>query len=129
MGRALDRAPSFVRRIYTLCVVVVAWVFFRADDLPHALTYLAAIVGLGRDTSNAYPLALFVDFEIIFILAISVFAGVPALRHWIDRLAELESRVPRSFGTVKFIALAAVLLLCAMSLAAGTHNPFIYFRF
>jgi alginate O-acetyltransferase complex protein AlgI len=26
-------------------------------------------------------------------------------------------------------ACLAVLLLCAMKLAAGTHNPFIYFRF
>jgi hypothetical protein len=32
-----------------------------------------------------------------------------------------------SFAAV--VGLAAILVACATSLSAGTHNPFIYFRF
>ncbi len=38
-------------------------------------------------------------------------------------------RVGRCYAFGRFALLNLVLLGCAMSLASGTHNPFIYFRF
>ena len=125
-GAMLARAPSFLRRGYTLIVVLVAWVFFRADDLPHALGYLAAMGGALDPVGNAYPLALYTNAEVITIALLAASGGVPWLRRCVEGLA--ERRGP-PFEVARFAALNLILLLCAMSLASGTHNPFIYFRF
>jgi hypothetical protein len=37
--------------------------------------------------------------------------------------------IERGYAAGRFALLNLVLLGCAMSLASGTHNPFIYFRF
>src|SRR4029077_2862253 len=35
LGKLLERLPGLVRHAYTLLVVMVGWVFFRADTLTH----------------------------------------------------------------------------------------------
>ena len=39
----------------TFVVVLVAWVFFRADDLQHAIRYLGSMAGLGRSGCRESP--------------------------------------------------------------------------
>ena len=36
-----------VRHAYVLLTVIVGWVFFRADSLAHAVSFLGAMAGLG----------------------------------------------------------------------------------
>ena len=45
LGRRLSQWPRIVAHAYTLLVVMVAWVFFRAETLPGALAYLRAMAG------------------------------------------------------------------------------------
>ena len=44
-GGLVARSPRPLRHLYTVAVVMAGWVFFRADDLPHALAYLKAMAG------------------------------------------------------------------------------------
>jgi hypothetical protein len=56
---------------------------------------------------------------------------VPWLGSQIDR-TQAHRPLPaftESIAAGRLVALAAVLLLSSAMLAAGTHNPFIYFRF
>ena len=127
-GDWLVRLHPALQRGYTLAVVLFAWVFFRADDLPHAVAYLGALSGLTGGATSAHPLALYLSSEVITTLLIASLSLVPWLRSGLDRLAERPTpRLSRELLRVGAVQL--VLVLCAMSLASGTHNPFIYFRF
>ncbi len=127
----LERRSAILRHVYALLVVMVGWVFFRADDFVYALHYLAAMAGLAGDAGGAYTVALYVDS----VLAAAIVAGVIGSMPWLPRLRawrdgrEREGRVSIGLELAGLAALCALFLLSAMELAAGTYNPFIYFRF
>ena len=138
-GAWLARGPRGLQHLYTLAVVALAWVFFRADTLPEALSYLGSLLGSGAGAAEAvaHPLALYLDATVAFALAVAVLGSAPWYRGCLRALARRGADPERSgaawtraaFGLAQVVCLNALLLLCAMALAAGTHNPFIYFRF
>lgn len=128
-GRGLERAPALVQHVYVLFVVMIAWVFFRADTLSHALGYLDALAGRGAASGGAWPFVAVFDPLIASVLAIAALSALSWTRRWGAELARTLEAPPLSLDVARLVALGAIGLLCAMSLAAGTHNPFIYFRF
>lgn len=42
----LERLPAAVGHAYALLAILIGWVFFRADTLPHAIAYLQGMAGL-----------------------------------------------------------------------------------
>jgi alginate O-acetyltransferase complex protein AlgI len=116
-GRLLARLPSVVAQAWTMLCVMIGWVFFRAADLPYALSFLQTLAGLNHADPLFHPWQM--DIQSAQWTAIVV-GCVLAL--W---------RNPPAWRPVPLQALASALglLLCAASLAAGTYNPFIYFHF
>ncbi len=126
-GAWLSRLWRPVAQGYTLLVVWVAFVFFRADDLAHALDYLVAMGGRGGAQSAEHPFALYFSFEVGVWLALGVmFSGawMPAARRWLGGWMG-----PGGYGVVRVAALAWVFVGSCVSLVAGTNSPFVYFRF
>jgi hypothetical protein len=58
-------------------------------------------------------------------LIVAAIASTP----WLDTLRARIDTSGRSWQLLRYVALNAVIVACAMALASGTHNPFIYFRF
>jgi alginate O-acetyltransferase complex protein AlgI len=133
----LGRSGRPVGHVYTMLVVMVGWVLFRAEDLGHALSFLGAMAGMGHGDGVAYHAGLYLRPEV----ALGIVAGavgstpvLPRLKHLFEQRRWGWRPIARSYLTTAvyfahFFGLAVLLLLVAMSLAAGTHNPFIYFRF
>jgi alginate O-acetyltransferase complex protein AlgI len=123
-----------VGHAYTLLVVVVGFVIFRAESLAQAGDFLAAMVGFARGDGLVEHVGLYLRANVALTLAVAV-AGAAPLLPWLGRrLGEwalgtggLPARV--LVRSVAVAGVTALLLLTGMSLAAGTHNPFIYFRF
>jgi alginate O-acetyltransferase complex protein AlgI len=132
--RVLDALPAVVRRAYVLLAVLVGWVFFRSDTLGHALEYLGAMAGIGNAgainaASHYWNRALLLTF-VFGVLGSAPL--VPWLGERLERLRERGGWAGACGGAADAltqVALLAILALCATWLAAGTHNPFIYFRF
>ena len=132
--RVLEALPSPLRRAYVLLAVLVGWVFFRSDTLAHALDYLSAMLGIGNEgainaASHYWNRALAL---VLLFGALGSFPLVP----WIgERLADLRERggpaglLGQTADVLAHALLLAILAASAAWLAAGTHNPFIYFRF
>jgi alginate O-acetyltransferase complex protein AlgI len=137
LGKLLERVPSPLRRVYTLGLVVVGWVFFRASSFAQAKTVLIAMVGLGAATGVEHRLSDYWNAELATALACGIVGSAPvfvALGAGYERLrAGWAPRLARALDVAYFVARDAgvVLLLLAssMALSAQTHNPFIYFRF
>ncbi len=134
----LRRLPSVAQHVYTLLVVMVGWVFFRADTLGHALSYLAAMVGLGGATDpRLAPLGMYLQTDVALAVIIGAIGSAPVVAAVGRRLAGSIELVegPRAavaelaVTTVRFASLAIMFVLAAAGIAAGAYNPFIYFRF
>jgi alginate O-acetyltransferase complex protein AlgI len=138
----LQRVPSAVRHTYTLLVVMVGWVFFRADSIGGATAILRAMVGLGPADPTAYTLSWYLTPELILALiagAIGATPIVPALERLLTslRLVDRGGPVdpPGALGlgwlpsAAATVALVVLLAASFMLMAARTYNPFIYFRF
>ena len=129
LGRALERLGAPLCRVYTLVVVLAGWVFFRAETLPSAVGILRTMAGLGGARPLAQPAALFVDPRLVLALVAGAIGSAPFVP-W------LKGVVARGSTPVRHIAVTAgaacvgfLLVVSAMLMAAGTYNPFIYFRF
>jgi alginate O-acetyltransferase complex protein AlgI len=127
---ALARAARPLRHAYALAAVVGGWVLFRCDTLAHAATYYATLLGGGAATT-LHPLAMYMDPLVTATLAIAIVGATPiapALAAWLTRTP--PQPLMRSASAVAESAWLVVVMVGAYAaLAAGTYNPFIYFRF
>jgi alginate O-acetyltransferase complex protein AlgI len=137
LGRRLTTGPRLVAHVYTMLVVMVAWVFFRAENLPVALAYLKSMAGFTPGDAAEWHIGLYLNPKTTLALTLGLIGSMPVipwLRTQLDRFLAEERRGALLLDTgvqslVGLIILPAVFILCAMSLASGTHNPFIYFQF
>jgi alginate O-acetyltransferase complex protein AlgI len=130
LGALLKRAAPSARHAYLLLVVMVGWVFFRADDLPAAMLYLKAMFGLGDGQMPAVRLTWFLTPEVRIALVAGIVGSmpvIPALKEAAERAASSwRGWAAEAAGTLALIAVFAAALL---QVAARSYNPFIYFRF
>lgn len=122
--------------VYTLVVVMASWVLFRSPTLSHAVEYLGAMAGLGAASTTLTHVGLYWNHVVALALAFGVVVSVPvmpALIRWWDSAVTRTSERPRLVAAAGVAASVVfpgiVLFLAAMQMAAGTHQPFIYFRF
>ena len=128
LGDVLARHP-WLARVYLLLAVMTGWVWFRARDLDHALSFFGSLVGLNgvlglepRDragrSSGDHRRA----------------ADRRTARDGPDRCAApSSSRLARAAGVTFALgdtaAIALLFGLSILSVAAGSYSPFLYFRF
>ncbi len=136
LQRRLERLPALLQHAYTLGVVVIGWVLFRAKSFAAAAGMLGAMVGLADGSAVEYLPAAFLRGDVMVALLAGALLCLPILPALAQLQASLRRACPRQASTVDAIAsawtvagLAVLALGCAMLLAGGTHNPFIYFNF
>ena len=132
----LQQAGRPVQHAYVLLVVLVAWVFFRAEDLGYAVAYLSAMLGAAGE-GPALGVTALVDRRLLLVMAAGVVGSAPvlpwAVHAWTRRVEAASAHgalwpavAGRATGA---LLLGVVLLMSVMLSAAGTYSPFIYFRF
>lgn len=133
----LQRQWLPLRHFYAIGVVMTGWVFFRSDNLSHAVDYIAAMYGFGKGTALAYPFEMFFDMELKLAMAAGIIASVPVLRVFgfagiSDPIAMplIENPFRESvISTLKASVLTLVLLVSILSIGSSSYSPFIYFKF
>jgi alginate O-acetyltransferase complex protein AlgI len=126
-GAWLGRAARPVQHVYALVVVLVGWVFFRADSLTHAGHYLAAMAGATSAHGPRLADLMSIRTWLAFVIALPV-ATLP-LGDWIERIAPTDGLPDVVWRLGATAAQLTLLLVAILFVAAETYNPFIYFRF
>src|SRR5262249_23308230 len=109
--------------------VLVGWVFFRAETLPVALGILRTMAGLGGARPLAQPVGLFVDPRLVLALVAGAIGSAPFVPWLKESVARASPLVRNSAIAAGAACLGLLFVVSAMLMAAGTYNPFIYFRF
>ena len=133
----LARTWRPVRHVYTLLIAVVGWVLFRAETFPQAMALLQSMAGFAPGDALGQSVRLYLNPQVALALAAGAVGELPIIPWLWERRARLvapdASRSARALdatlAVAHVLALAAVFVLCAMALSAGTYNPFIYYRF
>ena len=134
LASTVPRVWRPIRHAYLLLVVMVGWVFFRANTLPDALAFLAAMAGRGATAPTPFAVQWYLTPALRLALAAGVIGSLPigpALARWRERTvagAE-DSGASWGFAAASASAIALVLVASIVQIAARTYNPFIYFRF
>jgi alginate O-acetyltransferase complex protein AlgI len=115
---------------YALGVVMIGWVFFRAETLPGAVAFLKAMAGTTIPAPTPYTVWWYLNAELWLALVAGAIGSTP----WVPALAARVARAgrPRAIWSADLVGTATLLVLLVlsiMSVAARTYNPFIYFRF
>jgi alginate O-acetyltransferase complex protein AlgI len=112
--------------VYTLAIVMIGWVFFRAETLPQAIGFLRSLAGLTAALPTPYTVAWYLTPELWLALAAGAIGSAPWVPALAARLGQGGSwRLP----ALSTAALMTIFVLSILSMAARTYNPFIYFRF
>lgn len=128
----LTRLPAPLRHGYLLLAVIFGWVLFRCDTFGHALDVLTAMIGHGSGDPLIHPLAEYLSSSVLTALIVGSIAATPAGRRVgieIGRIARSGSTHGHLVRVAHAFFAAGLLSLSVASLAGGTYNPFIYFRF
>lgn len=105
--------------VYTMLVVVLGFVLFRAESLTQAGAMFAAMfTGFGLGWAGTATVCALLTPAFLLTLVLALILCVPTAK----RLQ------PKNEGVTLAGALA-LLVLCMLNLSAGTFNPFIYFQF
>ena len=117
----INRKLPLLGHLYTVLVVVFSFVLFRAESFHQAFfIWKSMLMGgfrLGLEGKLFTPL-----------LYGAFFMGIIGCYPWIQRhMSGKKRHLALEWGSYGGSML--LLLLCMLTLAASTHNPFIYFRF
>ena len=114
-------APRPLRVAFTFVLVLIAWVFFRAENMGAALSYLGAMFGLGETGPGAPLLAgVMFGFNGLFIMGVCLVVSQIKTQSW-DFVQHLS--------WVKLVVLLGLFFISLAAMFAQAFNPFLYFQF
>lgn len=136
-GSVQQRQFLPLQHAYSLLVVLVGWVIFRAPTLWDAAAFLGNMAGIGTGAAGAMPLELYLTHQVAWTLLACVVFSTPCWPRLRQLLGQLSEKTPAGAQPViqitgalaELFVLMALLVVSAAWLAGGTYNPFIYFRF
>ena len=119
--RILGRLPRLVRHSYTMLVVMIGWVFFRADSLHDAVDYIGNMFTLQGNDWAWFKYQMNSEFICILICA-----GLLAVPH-----TSLRNKVngSRNASICINVILIFVFYISICYMVGSGFSPFLYFRF
>lgn len=123
-GKKTARIPVFFNYVYTILVVMVGWVLFRAEDFSASLMYLKAMAGFGAG-ENIVIWKYLENRKLIIMLLVGLLASTPVVNNLIKRLSEksfpLISINYKWVKTIQYILISA-LVLCIVGFASYPYK-------
>ncbi len=114
----VERWPRIVRHVYTLLVVGIGFIFFRAETLAQGFEVVKGLfMFLPNTIANNVALAQFFTPLSLLVLIAGVVGSWPLFDKFKYPVA------------LRYVWYAGLWLICLLTMSAATYNPFIYFRF
>ncbi len=130
----IKKLPKFFLHIYTLLVVTLGFVIFRADTIGEAFLFIGKMFSGFETTAAAMSFALqaLTPYFICMLLAAILCCG--PLEMLALRVSQLEykqalTKKETVIQILSFVFACLLLVWCIVRLSGGSYNPFIYFRF
>lgn len=124
-----ERMSKATGHIYTLFIVNICWVLFRADDLYQAGRFIMNMFGMNRNGFVNDLFILLVRENWVFLLAGVIFA-TPVVKEFNEYMYNNPgSKLTKVLDLFYPIVLLFLFVVSVSYLMSGSYNPFIYFNF
>ncbi len=120
--------PSAVKWLYTMLVVVIGWVLFRAENLTTAVEYLQCMVGLNAAGWSISIQTFFYLREYAVVILVAMVCSMQIIPKLVN-YAEHNLVVYKLQCILQPVIVIMLLLISIGVLSITTYNPFIYFNF
>lgn len=121
LGDLLSRVPKLITHLYAVFVVLIGWVFFRADSLSQAFDYLSVMFGLSNLDKEIICQAQLLNYIALVVGCIIVFLKLKTFNS-----SNTQEAVTHNYAYfVNFV----LIFVSVLVLYFGAQNPFIYFNF
>ncbi|MGJ9458133.1 MBOAT family O-acyltransferase [Oceanobacillus sp. CF4.6] len=134
LQKILNRLWSPFQHLYVLLIVMIGWVFFRADNFTYSFEYLQSMFYLNNVALFDYT-AEFYLHDKAYLMILGIVFSLPVYPWFINKLSQYENHhrlrplaTTVHYGVGPFVYMI-LLTLVTMFLVNSTYNPFIYFRF
>ena len=121
--RLLERAPNFLRHIYSMAAVIFGWLLFVIEDVSSIGAYLSRM--FGGTGVFATQITVYELVRNLVFLAILILASTPAPKKLWYKLYSKGT----PWRIVQSVVCAIAFVLCIAYLVDSSYNPFLYFRF
>ena len=111
----------------TNLLVMIGWVFFKADNIGAAFGYIKSMFGLVKVEQNGFTWQWYLTKYHIFILITGLMAMLPQAKQAFYILKEKMNE--KTFTIICDTGTIFLLILSIMYVMTSTYNPFIYFQF
>lgn len=124
-----SRISNVIKHMYTMFVVMIGWVLFRAENLKYARDYILNMFGANYNSIIDSRTIMFIREYWIFLIAGFILSTPIAKR--INKLCvDNEMKFINTVSVIIYpLTLMILFLICISYLVVGTYNPFIYFNF
>ena len=118
---------GILRWCYTMFIVNLGWVIFRAENLVYAGNYIRCMFGLdGSGFFSDYAWMYVREYGIFFV--VGAFFCVPIGRR--SNYLIVQEKMGTDIIDVFYpVIMMGIFLICVTYLVKGSYNPFIYFNF
>ena len=124
-----SRPGRVIGHVYTLLLVCLGFVIFRASSLDNALGMFQAMFIPAAPAAEAVLALERIAPAAWLALAAGIVGSLPVIPWLVSRASRLKE-LPRScIGAVSYIAAAALFVICALAASGGNFQPFIYNQF
>ncbi len=125
-GRKKVRIPV-MNHLYTMLVVAMGFMLFRADTIGQAFVMLKAMyTGFRFSPESTIFLRNLLTPQTLTTILVGLVGVMPVLDFCKKQLQKRNIVIP---GVVKLSVVMIVFLICVIKLAASSFNPFIYTQF
>jgi len=117
-----EKKAGVFRHLYTLVIIVIAWVFFRAVDVSAAFTYLGHMFGID---ALCFADSTFWTYlkGILPVFIIALIGATPLASRLFTKLRKVNCIWVEQIWLILIFAASVVQVI------SSTYNPFIYFNF
>lgn len=130
LEKVLYKIPRVFRHIYLLLIVVIGWVFFRADNITYAFEFLKVMFGVNSNTiiNNTFTVYL-IDYW--YIILLSIVLSTPIVKLLKRVILKVDKRALDNDITYLMhgLSLGIYMFVVITMLCSSSYNPFLYFRF
>ncbi|MBQ2470134.1 MAG: MBOAT family protein, partial [Ruminococcus sp.] len=131
----MRKLPRAAGHIYTMLVVTLGFVLFRADTIGYGLEYIGRMFTGFDMNASSLSTALTQLTPWFIVMLIAAIIGCAPIRPLADKIRSVlygEGELTAAWKAVQialYVLAAAGLVWCMLRLSTGAYNPFIYFRF
>ena len=121
---------TVLKHLYTLLVVLIGFVIFRADNMGQAFSMIGAMFsGICASAQTGLLLAQCLTPLTMFALLLGLVGSTPVLPLVCRKVEQQTGRVYVCLRVLRYAGALALLLVDILHLSAASYVPFIYFQF